>query len=223
MMSIGREIAWELYAYITEHGLDGAGPFITTRESMHSSAVHATEMQCNARFMNRRIEWPSSTLHALSMRTAAFLHFIKSRSASTSFTANIQVRHLFPINTIHIKHSIKVNIIVGKYPVFILSIHYMNFSFYWTTCYRSERWIQESGHVTRWGVSKASHMITCTISSHVHHIPLWTSGTKCLYCVSNLSNLCLKLLKKISIWSQTCLGQNVSIWSQFETFLTFET
>ena len=28
-------------------------------------------------------------------------------------------------------------------------------------------------------------------------------------------------LKKISILSQTCLGQNVSIWSQFETFLTF--
>ena len=140
----------------TSYGLDGAGPFIKTRESMHSSAVHATE-------------WPSSTLHALSMRTS-FLHFIKSRSASTSFTANILVRHLFPINTIHIKHSIKVNIIVGKYPVFILSIHYMNFSFYWTTCYRSERWIQESGHVTRWGVSKASHMITCTISSHVHHI-----------------------------------------------------
>ena len=52
---------------------------------------------------------------------------------------------------------------------------------------------------------------------------LWTSGTKCLYCVSNWSNLCLKLLKKISILSQTCLGQNVSIWSQFETFLTFET
>ena len=52
---------------------------------------------------------------------------------------------------------------------------------------------------------------------------LWTSGTKCLYCVSNLSNLGLKLLKKISILSQTCLGQNVSIWSQFETFLTFET
>ena len=54
-------------------------------------------------------------------------------------------------------------------------------------------------------------------------LPLWTSGTKFLYCVSNLSNLCLKLLKKISILSQTCLGQNVSIWSQFETFLTFET
>ena len=53
-------------------------------------------------------------------------------------------------------------------------------------------------------------------------VPLWTSGTKCLYCVSNLSNLGLKLLKKISILSQTCLGQNVSIWSQFETFLTFE-
>ena len=53
-------------------------------------------------------------------------------------------------------------------------------------------------------------------------LPLWTSGTKCLYCVSNLSNLGLKLLKKISILSQTCLGQNVSIWSQFETFLTFE-
>ena len=52
---------------------------------------------------------------------------------------------------------------------------------------------------------------------------LWTSGTKCLYCLSNLSNLGLKLLKKISILSQTCLGQNVSIWSQFETFLTFET
>ena len=52
---------------------------------------------------------------------------------------------------------------------------------------------------------------------------LWTSGTKCLYCVSNLSNLGLKLLKKISILSQTCLGQNGSIWSQFETFLTFET
>ena len=51
---------------------------------------------------------------------------------------------------------------------------------------------------------------------------LWTSGTKCLYCVSNLSNLGLKLLKKISILSQICLGQNVSIWSQFETFLTFE-
>ena len=54
------------------------------------------------------------------------------------------------------------------------------------------------------------------------HTSLWTSGTKCLYCVSNLSNLGLKLLKKISILSQTCLGQNVSIWSQFETFLTFE-
>ena len=54
-------------------------------------------------------------------------------------------------------------------------------------------------------------------------LALWTSGTKCLYCVSNLSNLGLKLLKKISILSQTCLGQNVSIWSQFETFLTFET
>ena len=40
--------------------------------------------------------------------------------------------------------------------------------------------------------------------------------------LSNLSNLGLKLLKKISILSQTCLGQNVSIWSQFETFLTFE-
>ena len=52
---------------------------------------------------------------------------------------------------------------------------------------------------------------------------LWTSGTKCLYCVSNLSNLGLKLLKKISILSQTCLGQNVSIWSQCKTFLTFET
>ena len=51
----------------------------------------------------------------------------------------------------------------------------------------------------------------------------WTSGTIFLYCVSNLSNLGLKLLKKISILSQTCLGQNVSIWSQFETFLTFET
>ena len=59
-------------------------------------------------------------------------------------------------------------------------------------------------------------LLTTTIS-------LWTSGTKCLYCVSNLSNLGLKLLKKISILSQTCLGQNVSIWSQFETFLTFET
>ena len=46
-------------------------------------------------------------------------------------------------------------------------------------------------------------------------------GQQCLYCVSNLSNLGLKLLKKISILSQTCLGQNVSIWSQFETFLTF--
>ena len=54
-------------------------------------------------------------------------------------------------------------------------------------------------------------------------LTLWTSGTKCLYCVSNLSNLGLKLLKKISFLSQTCLGQNVSIWSQFETFLTFET
>ena len=53
-------------------------------------------------------------------------------------------------------------------------------------------------------------------------LALWTSGTKCLYCVSNLSNLGLKLLKKISILSQICLGQNVSIWSQFETFLTFE-
>ena len=53
-------------------------------------------------------------------------------------------------------------------------------------------------------------------------LSLWTSGTKCLYCVSNLSNLGLKLLKKISILSQTCLGQNVSIWSQFETFLTIE-
>ena len=27
---------------------------------------------------------------------------------------------------------------------------------------------------------------------------------------------------KRSQLSQTCLGQNVSIWSQFETFLTFE-
>ena len=43
-----------------------------------------------------------------------------------------------------------------------------------------------------------------------------------VYCVSNLSNLGLKLLKKISILSQICLGQNVSIWSHFETFLTFE-
>ena len=64
----------------------------------------------------------------------------------------------------------------------------------------------------------------CTIALSIVYTqtPLWTSGTKCLYCVSNLSNLGLKLLKKISILSQTCLGQNVSIWSQFETFLTFE-
>ena len=59
MMSIGREIARELHAYITEHGLDGAGWFIITRESMHSSAVHATETHGTRKVMNRRIEWPS--------------------------------------------------------------------------------------------------------------------------------------------------------------------
>ena len=68
-----------------------------------------------------------------------------------------------------------------------------------------------------------SENVTFSPRTTICVLSLWTSGTKCLYCVSNLSNLGLKLLKKISILSQTCLGQNVSIWSQFETFLTFET
>ena len=51
MMSIGREIVWELHAYIIEHELDGAGWFIITRDS----TVHATETRGNARMMNRRI------------------------------------------------------------------------------------------------------------------------------------------------------------------------
>ena len=57
---------------------------------MRSSAVHATETQGTRNFMNRRIEWPSSILNALSMRTA-FLHFIKSRSAVRRFTHNLQI------------------------------------------------------------------------------------------------------------------------------------
>ena len=89
-MSIGWEIAWELHAYSIEHGLDGAGWFIIARESMRTSTVHAIETQGNARMMNRRIEWPSSTLHALPMRTAN-LHFIKSRSAVRRFTHNLKI------------------------------------------------------------------------------------------------------------------------------------
>ena len=84
MMSIGREIAWELHAYIIEHGLDGAGWFIITRDS----TVHATETRGNARMMNRRIRVTytcSSILHALSMRTA------KSSSAVRRFTHNLQI------------------------------------------------------------------------------------------------------------------------------------
>ena len=86
MMSIGREIAWELHAYIIEHGLDGAGWFIITRDS----TVHATETRGNARMNPSESEWPSSILHALSMRTAN-LHLIKSRSAVRRFTHNLQI------------------------------------------------------------------------------------------------------------------------------------
>ena len=57
---------------------------------MRSPAVHATETQGKRNFMNRRIEWPSSTLHPLSMWTA-FLHFMKSRSAVRWFTHNLQI------------------------------------------------------------------------------------------------------------------------------------
>ena len=90
MMSIGREIAWELHAYIIEHGLDGAGWFIITREWMRESTVHTIETQGNARMMNRRIAWPSSTLHALPMRIAC-LHFIKSRSAVQRASQMLQI------------------------------------------------------------------------------------------------------------------------------------
>ena len=57
---------------------------------MRSYAVHATETQGTRKFKNRRIEWPSSILHALSMRTA-FLHFIKSRSAIRRFIYILQI------------------------------------------------------------------------------------------------------------------------------------
>ena len=55
-------------------GLDDL--LLKARESMRSSTVHATETLGTLNFMNRRIEWPSSTLHALSMRIS-FVHFIK--------------------------------------------------------------------------------------------------------------------------------------------------
>ena len=57
---------------------------------MRDSTVHTIETQGNARMMNRRIVWPSSTLHALSMRIA-FLHFIKSRSAVQRASQNLQI------------------------------------------------------------------------------------------------------------------------------------
>ena len=40
--------------------------------------------------LNRRIAWPSFTLHALSMGIA-FLHFIKSRSAVQRASQNLQI------------------------------------------------------------------------------------------------------------------------------------
>ena len=90
MMSIGREIAWELHAYITEHGLDGAGWFYYNTWVNAQFCGSCDRNTRYAHIMNRRIEWPSSTLHALSMRTA-FLHFIKSRSAVRRFTHNLQI------------------------------------------------------------------------------------------------------------------------------------
>ena len=101
MMSIGREIAWELHAYITEHGLDGLWK--------HSSALHATEKHGTHNSVNQQIEWPSSTLHALSMRTA-FLHFIKLRrcrsAVHTKFT-NCQFSQILVLGVIFWKfHNI---------------------------------------------------------------------------------------------------------------------
>ena len=67
-----------------------AGRFINARVSMGVSTVHAIEIRGTRKTLNRRIAWPSSTLHALLMRIA-FLHFIKSRSAVQRASQNLQI------------------------------------------------------------------------------------------------------------------------------------
>ena len=76
MMSIGRQITWELHAYIHVHHMTWTGRFINARVSLGISTVHATETVGTRNFMNWRNAWPSST--------SAFMHFIKSRSTCRS-------------------------------------------------------------------------------------------------------------------------------------------
>ena len=95
MMSIGREIAWELHAYITEHGLDGAGWFIKAPiplcRSRHDLAIFSGRAGSGKNLADLEQIRCSNALRTLYLRLARVRYALNTIIGIMSMTSGAQV------------------------------------------------------------------------------------------------------------------------------------